>query len=61
VHVEPQVFDFLTYLIANRGRLVTREELLAQVWGYTYVSDATLSTPSWPLAGPSATPGARSR
>ena len=44
VHVEPQVLDVLTHLIANRGRLVTREELLAQVWGHSYVSDATVSS-----------------
>jgi DNA-binding winged helix-turn-helix (wHTH) protein len=40
VHVEPQVFDVLAHLIASRERLVTREELLAQVWGHTYVSEA---------------------
>jgi DNA-binding winged helix-turn-helix (wHTH) protein/predicted ATPase len=43
-HVEPQVFDVLVYLIAHRGRVVRREELLAQVWGHSYVSEATLSS-----------------
>ena len=42
--VEPQVFDVLAYLIAHRDRVVAREELLAQVWGHTFVSDATLSS-----------------
>ena len=43
-HVEPQVFDVLRYLIEHRDRVVSREELLQQVWGHTYVSDATLSS-----------------
>ena len=43
-HVEPQVFDVLVYLVEHRGRVVAREELLAQVWGHSYVSDATLSS-----------------
>jgi DNA-binding winged helix-turn-helix (wHTH) protein/tetratricopeptide (TPR) repeat protein len=43
-HVEPQVFDVLAYLLAHRERVVTREELLAQVWGHSFVSEATLSS-----------------
>jgi DNA-binding winged helix-turn-helix (wHTH) protein/predicted ATPase/type II secretory pathway predicted ATPase ExeA len=43
-HLEPQVFDVLAYLIAHRDRVVTREELLAQVWGHSFVSEATLSS-----------------
>ena len=43
-HVEPQVFDVLVYLVEHRDRLVAREELLAQVWGHSYVSEATLSS-----------------
>jgi DNA-binding winged helix-turn-helix (wHTH) protein/tetratricopeptide (TPR) repeat protein len=43
-HVEPQVFDVLVYLVEHRDRVVTREELLTQVWGHTYVSEATLSS-----------------
>ena len=42
--VEPQVFDVLAYLIAHRDRVVTREELVAQVWGHSYLSDATLNS-----------------
>jgi len=42
--VEPQVFDVLVHLVRNRDRLVTREELLARVWGHSYVSDATVSS-----------------
>jgi DNA-binding winged helix-turn-helix (wHTH) protein len=43
-HVEPQVFDVLVYLIEHRDRVVGREELLAQVWGHSFVSEATLSS-----------------
>ena len=34
VSIEPKTFDVLRYLIANRDRLVTKEELLDNVWGY---------------------------
>jgi DNA-binding winged helix-turn-helix (wHTH) protein len=43
-HVEPQVFDVLAYLISHRGRVVSKDELLAQVWGHSFVSEATLSS-----------------
>lgn len=43
VSIEPQVFDLLAYLIANRDRLVTRQELLDCLWAGKVVSDATLS------------------
>src|SRR5512134_503366 len=43
-HIEPQVFDVLAYLIGHRERVVTREELLAQVCGHSFVSEATLSS-----------------
>lgn len=43
VHLQPQVFDLVRYLVENRGRLVTREELVREVWQGRYVSDAALS------------------
>jgi DNA-binding winged helix-turn-helix (wHTH) protein/tetratricopeptide (TPR) repeat protein len=43
-NVEPQVFNLLVYLIQNRDRVVTREELLEKVWCDRFVSDATLSS-----------------
>ena len=33
IHLEPVVLKLLIYLIAHRGRLVTREELMDTVWG----------------------------
>src|SRR5215468_6016564 len=41
--VEPQVFELLAYLARNAGRLVTKDELIAEVWGGRIVSDSTLS------------------
>jgi len=42
--VEPQVFDVLLYLVEQRGRLVTKEELLDNVWGDRFVSESALTT-----------------
>lgn len=33
-------FDLLVYLLQRRGTLVTREQLLADVWGYDYLGDS---------------------
>ena len=44
LHIEPQVFDVLAYLFARRDRLVTKEELLDNVWGRRYVAPATLNS-----------------
>jgi DNA-binding winged helix-turn-helix (wHTH) protein len=42
--LEPQVFDLLRYLIENRDRLITREELFETIWKGRIVSEATLSS-----------------
>jgi predicted ATPase/DNA-binding winged helix-turn-helix (wHTH) protein len=42
--LEPQVFDVLAYLLAHRDRVVTKGELLDQVWGDRFVSESALST-----------------
>jgi predicted ATPase/DNA-binding winged helix-turn-helix (wHTH) protein len=44
VAVEPQVFNLLSYLIAHRDRVVSKDELLDELWGHRYVSDTALST-----------------
>src|SRR5262245_28244588 len=41
--VEPQVFDLLRVLIQNRERVVTRDDLMASVWGGRIVSETTIS------------------
>ncbi len=42
--VEPQVFDLLLYLINNRDRVVSKDDLIAGVWGGRIVSDSTLTS-----------------
>ena len=44
VPVEPQVFDILVYLIANRDRVVSKDDLIASVWGGRIVSESTLTS-----------------
>jgi TolB-like protein len=44
VHVEPQVFDLLIYLVRNRDRVVSKDDLIASVWGGRIVSDSTLTS-----------------
>ena len=41
--VKPKVFDLLLYLIVQRDRLVTREELFKEIWLGRPVSSATLA------------------
>lgn len=43
IHLEPTVLKLLVFLIGNRDRLVTREELMDSVWGDTIVSESALS------------------
>jgi DNA-binding winged helix-turn-helix (wHTH) protein len=40
--VQPQVFDLLEYLIRNRGRVVSKDDLLNAVWGGRIVSESAL-------------------
>ena len=44
VHVEPQVFDLLVYLVQNCDRVVSKDDLIASVWGGRIVSDSTLTS-----------------
>jgi pimeloyl-ACP methyl ester carboxylesterase/DNA-binding winged helix-turn-helix (wHTH) protein len=44
VVVEPQVFEVIAYLVRHRDRLVTKEELLDEVWGTRFVTESTLTT-----------------
>jgi len=37
--LQPKQFDLLTYLVRNRGTVLTRDQLLQNVWGYDYVGD----------------------
>ncbi|MCS3496853.1 TolB-like protein/cytochrome c-type biogenesis protein CcmH/NrfG [Bradyrhizobium japonicum] len=44
VALEPQVFDLLLYLIRNRERVVTRDNLLDAIWNGRVVSESTLTS-----------------
>ena len=44
ISVEPQVFDLLVYLIQNRERVVSKDDLIASIWDGRIVSDSTLTS-----------------
>jgi TolB-like protein len=44
VAVAPRVFDLLDYLISNRQRVVSKDDLITAVWNGRIVSDAALTT-----------------
>lgn len=44
VSVAPRVFDLLDYLIRNRERVLSKEEIIKAVWNGRVVSDAALTT-----------------
>jgi TolB-like protein/Flp pilus assembly protein TadD len=44
VSVAPQVFDLLDYLIRNRERVVSKDDLINAIWNRRSVSDAALTT-----------------
>src|SRR5262245_7050274 len=41
--LEPQVFNVLLYLIEHRERVVTKDELLEQLWPNQFISEVTLN------------------
>jgi TolB-like protein/tetratricopeptide (TPR) repeat protein len=44
VSVAPQVFDLLDYLIRNRERVVSKDDLINAIWNGRIVSDGALTT-----------------
>jgi TolB-like protein/cytochrome c-type biogenesis protein CcmH/NrfG len=44
VAMQPQVFDLLVHLLKNRDRVVSKDDLIALVWGGRIVSDSTLDS-----------------
>src|SRR5881398_1678210 len=44
VAMQPQVFDLLVHLLKYRDRVVSRDDLIALVWGGRIVSDSTLDS-----------------
>jgi DNA-binding response OmpR family regulator len=39
MEMQPKQFDLLVYLTRNRGTVLTRDQLLHNVWGYDYAGD----------------------
>lgn len=39
IDITPKEFDILTYLIKNKEKAVSREQLLKKIWGYEYFGD----------------------
>ena len=44
ISVTPQVFDLLLYLVRNRQRVASKDDLIAAIWEGRIVSDAALTT-----------------
>ena len=44
VAIAPQVFDLLGYLIGNRERVVSKDDLIDTIWQGRVVSDVALTT-----------------
>jgi DNA-binding winged helix-turn-helix (wHTH) protein len=44
VAVEPQVFDLLLYLVRNRDRAVSKDDVLGAVWAGRIVSESALTS-----------------
>ena len=44
VSIAPQVFDLLDYLIRNRERVVSKDDLINAIWNGRSVTDAALTT-----------------
>ncbi len=44
VAIGPQVFDLLLYLVRNREHVVSKDDLLEEVWGGRIVSESTLTS-----------------
>lgn len=42
--IEPKAFDLLIYLIANRERVISKDDLVAAIWGGRIVSETALTT-----------------
>lgn len=43
VALQPQVFDLLVFLVENRSRVVTKDEVIEAVWDSRAISDGTLN------------------
>jgi TolB-like protein/Flp pilus assembly protein TadD len=44
IHVEPQVFDLLLHFVRNTNRVISKDELIDNVWKGRAISDAALNS-----------------
>ena len=44
IALEPQVFDLLAYVVRNRDRVVSKDDLLQAIWGGRIVSESTMTS-----------------
>ena len=44
IPMQPQVFDLLLFLVENRDRVVSKDDLIGGVWGNRAVSDSALNS-----------------
>ena len=44
IHIEPQVFDVLAYLVRHRDHVVSKDELIQAVWDGRVVSDDAVTS-----------------
>jgi len=42
IHLRPQSYEVLRYLVANKGRLISKDQLIANVWQGRAVTDGSL-------------------
>src|ERR1700760_4276228 len=44
VAIEPQVFALIGFLVAQRARVVTRDEIIAKIWDGRAISDSAVAS-----------------
>ncbi|MBB6454046.1 DNA-binding response OmpR family regulator [Salirhabdus euzebyi] len=42
IELTPREFDLLVYLVRNQNQVLTREQIMNQVWGYDYIGETNV-------------------